>query len=104
MTKKQMQAEENAKVLEALEKAEALKASAFGMEFERLRNCNAYVYTIGGYEFLRSYNTIVAMIDPSGTLYDFLRYVYGYTATSAQQISKFADDYYHNERLTYREI
>ena len=43
------------------------------------------------------------------TLYDFLRYVYGYTSTSAQHISKFSKDYGMGKwgcanRLTYREV
>lgn len=104
MTKKELQRQENALVCEALDKAEALMTNAFSLNFKRLRNCNAVVYSVGGYEFLRSYNTIIAMIDPNGILYDFLRYVYGYTATSAKQISKFADDYYHTERFTWRDV
>ena len=67
----------------------------------RLRNCSATVYSLCDdetgevlFEVLRSYNTIVAAIDPrTDTLYDFLRYVYGYTPTSAQHISKFGKDY-----------
>ena len=39
---------------------------------------------------LRSYNTIVAIIHKADMqLYDFSRYVYGYTATTAQHIAKF---------------
>ena len=74
----------------------------------RLRNCKAMVYAFdtekGRVYVLKSYNTIVAMIDEAGVCYDFLRYVYGYTATSAQHISKFFKDYApaNAERLTYR--
>ena len=59
----------------------------------RLRYCNAEVYETYGFMVLKSYNTIVAAIDEFGYAYDFLRYVYGYTATSAQHISKFFEDY-----------
>lgn len=65
---------------------------------ERLRNCNAVVIFLediltGEVIFaLQSYDTIVAVID-GREAYDFLRYVYGYTATSAQHIAKFFHDY-----------
>ena len=85
--------------------------------FKRLRSCSAEVAPVIDaetgellYYVLRSYNTIVAAIDVSNdTLYDFLRYVYGYTATSAQHISKFNQDYGMGKwgctnRLTYREV
>lgn len=74
----------------------------------RLRKCNAVVYAFetetGRVYVLKSYYTLVAMIDEAGVCYDFLRYVYGYTATSAQHISKFFKDYApaNAERLTYR--
>ena len=61
---------------------------------KRLRYCSAYVYDTGNYYVLQSYNTIIAIIDKNtDTLYDFLRYVYGFTSTSAQHISKFEKDY-----------
>ena len=67
----------------------------------KLRNCSATVFSLCDsetgevlYHVLRSYNTIVAAIDTrTNTLYDFLRLAYGYTATSAQHISKFSRDY-----------
>ena len=75
------------------------------VQFTRLRTCNAYVSRIGKWLVLRSYNTIVAIIDiRTGVLYDFLRLVYGYTATSAKHISKFAHDYSVLERYTWREL
>ena len=69
--------------------------------FKRLRSCSAEVAPVIDaetgellYYVLRSYRTIVAAIDVrTDTLIDFLRYVYGYTSTSAQHISKFAHDY-----------
>ena len=85
--------------------------------FKRLRSCSAEVAPVMDaetgellYYVLRSYNTIVAAIDVSNdTLYDFLRYVYGYTSTSAQHISKFSHYYGAGKwgcanRLTYREV
>ena len=60
----------------------------------RLRSCQAWVKESPRYYILVSYNTIVACIDKeTDTLYDFLRYVYWYTATSARHISKFNHDY-----------
>lgn len=86
-------------------------------DFKRLRSCSAEVAPVMDaetgvlmYYVLRSYRTIVAAIDVSNdTLYDFLRYVYGYTSTSAQHISKFSKDYGSGKwgcanRLTYREV
>ena len=64
---------------------------------KKLRKCTATVYAyetdLGVVFVLRSYNTIVAYVDENGMKYDFLRYVYGYTATSAQHIRKFFEDY-----------
>ena len=64
------------------------------MIYLRLRHCSAYVMIIGKYRVLKSYETIIAIIDTgTDTLYDFLRLVYGYTATSAMHIAKFEKDY-----------
>lgn len=54
----------------------------------RLYNCQAHIIHTERYTLLQSYNTIVAVYY-DGTVYDCLRTVYGYTATSAQHISKF---------------
>ena len=83
----------------------------------QLRSCSATVFdlvddTTGEvlYHVLRSYNTIVAFIDPTtDTLYDVLRKVYGYTSTSAQHIAKFNQDCGGGKwgcanRVTYRDI
>lgn len=60
----------------------------------KLRHCSAEVFETKNYYVLRSYNTIVACINKrTNILYDFLRYAYGYTATSAQHIAKFRHDY-----------
>lgn len=75
---------------------------------ERLRTCSARVFETDRFYVLQSYNTIIALIDKeTDTLYDFLRYVFGYTATSAQHINKFEKDYCRgkwrcNESYTYR--
>lgn len=93
------------------------KTNNYTGNFKRLRSCSAEVAPVIDaetgellYYVLRSYNTIVAAIDVrTDTLYDFLRYVYGYTATSAQHISKFSQDYGSGKwgcanRVTYREV
>ena len=77
---------------------------------KRLRTCQAYVYETANLYVLRSYKTVVALIEKStDTCYDFLRGVYGFTNTSAQHISKFDKDYGRGtygckERVTYREV
>ena len=66
---------------------------------KQLRHCNAtYGYTEDGeFLYLRSYNTIVCVIDlTTGEAIDVLRTEYGYTATSAQHISKFLKDFNHS--------
>lgn len=69
----------------------------------RLRTCNACVWETEHFYILQSYATMVAAIDKeSGVMFDFLRYVYGYTATSAQHIAKFATDYDATSCYTYR--
>lgn len=79
-------------------------------EGTRLRTCQAWVYETPSFYVLESYNTFVAIIEKStDTCYDFLRYAYGYTNTSAQHISKFDKDYGQgmwgcNNRVTYREV
>lgn len=92
----------NAEVLDFLEAyPEILDPYAWpDSEWKPLRNCSAKVASIGHLKILRSYSTIIAAIDTqTNTLYDFLRYVYGYTATSAQHISKFAHDYGYSPRI-----
>ncbi len=56
----------------------------------RLNSCQAEIVEYEDYICLYSYNTLVAFIDRKlDTCYDVLRLVYGYTATSAQHITKF---------------
>lgn len=71
----------------------------------RLRTCSAHVYETEHFYLLCSYNTIICAIDKAtNTAYDFLRYVYGFTSTSAQHISKFIHDYSGAVRLTYYSV
>ena len=73
--------------------------------WKRLRSCNAHVLETPDFFILRSYNTIVAVVDKdTGSTWDVLRAVYGYTNTSAQHIAKFAADYGNGRRYTWREI
>ena len=61
---------------------------------KKLRSCTAWVYETDNYYILQSYGTLIACINKTtDTLFDVLRIVYGYTATSAQHISKFEKDY-----------
>lgn len=73
-------------------------------DFERvgqLRKCSAVVYETNLFYYLMSYNTVVAVIcKRTNNCIDFLRLVYGYTATSAQHITKFCKDY--NATTIYR--
>lgn len=76
--------------------------------WSRLRSCQAQYAQTRRFVVLQSYGTLVAFIDKNtDTLYDILRWVYGYTATSAQHIAKFNHDCGYGkwgctERLTYR--
>lgn len=73
------------------------------ISYKRLRTCQAYVYETEKYYVLRSYSTPVAAIrKENGFGFDFLRLVYGYTATSAHHIAKFFNDYGAKQRLVYR--
>lgn len=73
--------------------------------YRQLHRCQAHVMKTAHFYVLQSYNTIVAAVDADGNLYDFLRYVYGYSATSAQHIAKFYHDYaQHGASYTYRPI
>ena len=78
--------------------------------WSRLRSCQAWTVETENYIFLKSYRTIIAVIDKTtDTLYDVLRRVYGYTSTSAQHIAKFNSDmgigmYGCENRYTYRNV
>ena len=61
---------------------------------KKLRSCQAAVYETSDYYILQSYNTLIAVIIKENyILIDMLRYVHGYTATSAQHIAKFRHDF-----------
>ena len=81
--------------------------SVYGLHYwERLRSCQAYVFTTKHFIVLRSYSTIVAAIyqrtpTAAPVFIDFLRLVYGFTRTSAQHIAKFKYDYCGNCGLSY---
>ena len=115
--KKSEQLTINEQVLNALTVFNSANVSTRTDLWKPLRSCSAEVAPAVDnetgellYYVLRSYRTIVAIIDiKTDTLYDFLRYVYGYTATSAQHISKFNQDYGMGKwgcanHLTYREV
>lgn len=64
------------------------------IKFKRLRTCQAVVFEYEDCYILKSYHTLVAGIrKDTGEEFDFLRMVYGYSATSAQHIAKFFADY-----------
>lgn len=71
----------------------------------RLNHCQAWTQDFEGFTVLWSYNTPAAVYDKyTDTLYDVLRGVYGYTATSAQHIAKFRNMCNPSHVLTYREV
>lgn len=99
--RKSEQMEINKQVLEALEKYNSTNEEITNCE--RLDSCTAWVKETENYYILQSYSTNIAFIDKAtNTMYDVLRYVYGYTATSAKHISKFRR--YASKELTYRSI
>ena len=64
------------------------------MGVEKLCHCRAEVIETPHWYILRSYNTLIAAVHKeTATGYDFLRLVYGYTATSAKHIAKFFHAY-----------
>ena len=70
----------------------------------QLYNCSATVYRLGHLLVLKSYNTFVCIFDTTNNeFYDFLRYVYFYTNTSAQHISKFMK-YCQNMRINFVDV
>lgn len=93
MTKKE-QLKINEKVEAIFEEVYRIDVHERVSKCKRLRTCSAYVCKLGRFYILKSYRTIVAVIDTSDdTCYDFLRKVYCYTSTSAQHIAKFRHDY-----------
>lgn len=103
---KKEQIADNSIVEEYIDELNA-EISVNGIEYVgRLRKCKAYVYKTTHFTILRSYNTIVAAVynrtpTAAPVFIDFLRLVYGYTATSAQHIARFKHDYCENCGLSY---
>ena len=60
-----------------------------GKKLCKLYSCKAEIWGYMGILALVSYGTPVAVYTRDGSLYDCLRVVYDYTATSSQHISKF---------------
>ena len=80
-------------------------ASGGAKNCKQLYTCKARVVELENYFMLVSYHTAVAAINiHTGVLYDMLRKVYGYTATSAQHIAKFANDYNAADVMRWREV
>ena len=105
--KKSEQRAINSKVEYELERYNRITTQREIKEVGRLRQCQAYVYETAFYYVLRSYNSVVAIISKADMiLYDFSRYVYGYTPTASTHITKFAREYnigYEN-RYTWKEV
>ena len=58
----------------------------------KLYSCNAEIWEYKGFIALVSYYTPIAVYTPDDeSLYDCLRIVFGYTATSSKHISKFSN-------------
>lgn len=80
---------------------------------DRLYSCKAYTYSVPIVDYdgvvlgighvLVSYRTPVALLFDN-ICFDFLRYVYGYTATSVQHISKACKKYGITDKQTYYPI
>lgn len=72
---------------------------------KQLYKCQARMYFTDYVVLLKSYNTFVAAFDINeNTVYDFSRYVYGYTATTAQHVRKFAQYLKALQTITYKEV
>ena len=100
-TKLQTQRKENEKILQVLE--EIRNEKWHSSYTQRLRSCQAWVQETDNFYLLKSYDTYVAAVKKSdNSCYDFLRKVYGYTATSAQHIAKFFADYSDRYATKYR--
>ncbi len=102
--RKQEQINVNNECLKAIEKFNSLNDKEY-FNRQRLDYCSAYTYETKNYICLISYHTLIAFIDrETGILYDVLRYVYGYTATSGKHVAKFRNYFSHSKELTYRYV
>lgn len=71
----------------------------------RFDYCQAQIIETESYYVLRSYQSLVAVFSKKTNIgYDFLRYVYGYTASSAKHISKFFKVFGVTNIYTYRRV
>ena len=104
--KKTIQLNVNATILKALDEYNKYREKAFCTVPQPLDYCTAETFNVGRrYTALRSYNTIVAFYDhETNTLYDVLRYVYGYTATSAKHIAKFRNMIHPGTELRWERV
>lgn len=85
------------------EAMEEYNSNKYNWHESRLRTCNATVIYTDNYILLKSYSTIVAILERhTGFVFDVLRKVYGYTVTSSQHISKFKSDHPHTKVYTAR--
>lgn len=74
---------------------------------DRIDYCQAWQGEMHDIVVLQSYQTKVAAYDINNNVfYDFLRWAYGYTATSAKHIAKFRHKYCDRDTIimTYREV
>ena len=106
-----MQNEINAKIVEFLDGfyANIKNRNLDSFEVKKLRSCSAKVYVSDDYFVLKSYETVIAVIDRKTNIcYDFLRLAYHFTMTSAQHVSKFIHDYtpypWNSKRYTWRDL
>lgn len=68
----------------------------------RLNYCKAFILETPNYFALRSYDTVIAIIDKrTDVMYDFLRLVYGYMATSAHHADEFDALFEPSARFNY---
>ena len=105
MKNKMAQISENEHAAWLFNEAKAEAAASGTSKPIRLRYCSADVFATKNYFILRSYWTMVAVINRnSGEAADVLRGVYGYTATSAQHIRKFFQDYLAVKVYTWRHV
>ena len=90
--KKNEQIEVNAYVENIVNDINALLRTKSPAAWYGLYSCKAEWTIVGDWMLLRSYSTIVAAYNrETDEFFDFLRLVYGYTATSAQHIAKFRE-------------
>ena len=74
-------------------------------EWQRLYYCYAETCKTKNYIILKSYHTIIAVIDRNSlTCYDNLRQVYGFTRTSAQHIAKFQRKFHTEFMVRYYDV